>query len=164
MDVWSWPPSRSTEVNQGKKQKCCSLSCLWSQVQRDTCGQVNSQTLGGLWTKHHRCTYMWDWTEMPTVSFRLRAKTVYILLHMSREISPLEEGHDWFPLELRLSAGNISRKNHEKVYQKIEHLDNVIFRVLAFGVRVFLHKLCFMKEFLIILTSLLLSLSWGIVV
>ena len=29
-------PSRSTEVNPGKKQKCCYLSCLRSQVQRDT--------------------------------------------------------------------------------------------------------------------------------
>ena len=69
-------PSRSTEVNPGRKQKRCSLSCLWSQVQRDTSGPDNSQTLGCLWTKHHRCTCMWNWTETPTVSSRLRAKTV----------------------------------------------------------------------------------------
>ena len=71
------PPSRSTEVNLGKKQKCCSLSCLWSRVQRDTSGPGYSQTLGCLLTKHHRCTCMWNWTETPTVSSRLRAKTVY---------------------------------------------------------------------------------------
>ena len=43
-------PSRSTEVNPGKKQKWCSLSCLSSQGQRDTSGPGNSQTLGYLWT------------------------------------------------------------------------------------------------------------------
>ena len=57
-------PSRLTVVNQTKKQKCCSRSCLWSQVQRDTSGPSNSQTLGCLWTKHHRCIDMWIWTEM----------------------------------------------------------------------------------------------------
>ena len=48
---------------------------------------------------------MWNWTETPTVSSRLRAKTVTILLHMSKEICRLEEGHNLFPLEYRLSAG-----------------------------------------------------------
>ena len=38
-------PYRSTEVNLGMKQKCCFLSCLWSQVQQDTSGPCNSQTL-----------------------------------------------------------------------------------------------------------------------
>ena len=39
---------------------------------------------------------------------------------------------------------NLSGKNHENiVYQKLKHPDDVIFRVLAFGVRVFLHKVCF---------------------
>ena len=33
-------PSRSTKVNLGKMQKCCSLSCLWSQVQRDTTRKI----------------------------------------------------------------------------------------------------------------------------
>ena len=28
--------SRSTGVNPSRKQRCCSLSCLWSQPQRDT--------------------------------------------------------------------------------------------------------------------------------
>ena len=36
-----------------KKQKCCYLSCLWSQVQRDTPDPGNSQTLGRLLTKHN---------------------------------------------------------------------------------------------------------------
>ena len=35
--VWSWPPSRSTGVNPGKKQKGCSLSFLWSHIQKDIC-------------------------------------------------------------------------------------------------------------------------------
>ena len=55
---------------------------------------------------------------------------------MRREICLLEEGHNCFPLEYRLSAGNLSRKNHEN--QKLKHLDDVIFRVLVFGVIVFL--------------------------
>ena len=41
-------PSRSTEVNPGKRQKYCSLSCLSSRVQRDTSGPGNSQTNSGL--------------------------------------------------------------------------------------------------------------------
>ena len=49
-------PSRSTEVNPGKKQKCCSLSCFLSQVQRDRSAPGISQTLGYLWTKHHQYT------------------------------------------------------------------------------------------------------------
>ena len=69
-------PPRSTQEKQGKKQKCCSLSSLWSQYQWDTSGPRNSQTLGCLWTKHHQCTFMWNWTDMPTVSFRFWAKTV----------------------------------------------------------------------------------------
>ena len=63
---------------------------------------------------------------------------------MSKEICLLEEGHNLFSLEYRLSAGNLSRKNHENVvYQKLKHLDDVIFRVLVFGVRVFLYKVWF---------------------
>ena len=47
-----------------------------SMEQNHTSGPINSQTLGYLWTKHHRCTCMWNWTETPTVSSRLRANTV----------------------------------------------------------------------------------------
>ena len=43
-------PSRSTEVNPGKKQKCCSLLFLWSQVQWYSSGPCYSQTLGCLST------------------------------------------------------------------------------------------------------------------
>ena len=57
-------PSRSTKVNPGKKQKWCSLSCLWSHVHWHTSGPGISQTLGCLWTKHHRCTYMWNWNHV----------------------------------------------------------------------------------------------------
>ena len=71
-------PSQSTEVNLGKKQKWCSLWCPWSQVQQDTSSTDNVRILGCLWTIHHRCTYKWDWTEMLSVSFPLRAKTYEI--------------------------------------------------------------------------------------
>ena len=63
-------------INLGKKQKRCSLWCPWSQVQQDTSGPDNFRILGCLWTIHHRCTWNWDWTEMLTVSFPLRAKPV----------------------------------------------------------------------------------------
>ena len=135
MEVWSWPPSRSTEVNPGKKQKCCSLSCLWSRVQRDTSGPGNSQTLGCLWTKHHRCTCMWNWTETPTVSSRLRAKTVWILLHMSKEIYRLEEGHNLFPLEYRLSAGKpFPQKPRKCCLPETQQVQNSV-KVSAFNSR-----------------------------
>ena len=49
-------PSQSTVVNLGKKQKLCSLWCLWSQVQQDTSCPDNFRILGCLWTIHHRCT------------------------------------------------------------------------------------------------------------
>ena len=56
---------------------------------------------------------------------------------MSREICQVGEGHNWFPLYYRLSAGTPFPQNHENVvYQKLKHLDDVIFRVLIFGVRV----------------------------
>ena len=57
---------------------------------------------------------------------------------MSREICQLEEGHNWFPLEYQLSVGPLPKKNPQEniVHQKLKHLDDVIFRVLAFGVGV----------------------------
>ena len=62
---------------------------------------------------------------------------------MNRQICRLEEGHNLFPLEYRLSAGNPFRKNNENVvFQKLNHLDDVFFRVRTFGVRVFFHKIC----------------------
>ena len=62
-------PSQSTVVNLGKKQKWCSLWCLWSQVQQDTSGPYYFRILCCLWTVgiHHRCTYKWDWTKMLTL-------------------------------------------------------------------------------------------------
>ena len=126
-------PFRSLEVNPGKKHKCCSRSCLWSQVQRDTFGPGNSQTLGCLWTKHHRCIDMWNWTEMPTVSCRLWAKTVmykFCFIWVEKYVGQKRGtiGSHWnadYLLE------NFSRKHHENVvYQKLKHLD-VIFRVLV---------------------------------
>ena len=87
-------PFQSTEVNLGKKQKWCSLWCPWSQVQQDTSGPDNFRILGCLWTIHHRCTCKWFGTEMLTVSFPLRAKTVCNLLRMNTGRCRREEGHN----------------------------------------------------------------------
>ena len=56
--------SRSTGVNPSRKQRCCYPSCLWSQAQRDTFDQDNSQSLGFWLTIRHRCICMWSWIEM----------------------------------------------------------------------------------------------------
>ena len=77
--------SRSTGVNPSRKQRYCFPSCLWSQAQRDTSDQDNSQNLGYWLTIRHRCICMWSWTEMLNFSFQLRAKTVWIPLRMSTE-------------------------------------------------------------------------------
>ena len=85
MEVWSWPSIPIDSGNLGKKQKWCSLRCPWSQVQQVTSGPDNFRILGCLWTIHHRCTCKWDWTEMSTVSFPLRAKTVWNPLRIKTE-------------------------------------------------------------------------------
>ena len=56
-------------------------------------------------TIRHRCIDMLSWTEILTVSFHPRAKIVWIPLRMSTEICRLGEGHNWRPLECRLSVG-----------------------------------------------------------
>ena len=44
----------------------------------------------------------------------------------------LEERRNWFPLEYRLSAGKSFPQNNENVvYQKLQHLDDVISIVLV---------------------------------
>ena len=100
--------SRSTGVNPGRKQRCYSPSCLWSQVQRDTSDTDNSQNLGYWLTIRHRCICMWSWTEMLIFSFQSRAKAVWCPLRMSTEICRLREGHNLCPLECRLSVGKPS--------------------------------------------------------
>ena len=127
-------PSQSTIVNQGKKQKWCSLWCPWSGVQQNTSCPGNLRILGRWWTIHHRCTKCtckWDWTEMQTVSIPLRRKTVWNPLLMNIERCRREDGHNSYPLECRLSAG------------RLKHLDDAIFRVLVFRIKVPLHKICF---------------------
>ena len=68
--------SRPTGVNPSRKQRCSSPSCLWSQAQRDTSGQDNSNNLVYWLTISHRCICMWSGTEMLIFSFQLRAKTM----------------------------------------------------------------------------------------
>ena len=60
---------------------------------------------------------------------------------MSKEICRLEEGHNFSHWNTDYLLENLSSKNNENVvYQKLKHLHDVIFRVLVFGVRVFLYK------------------------
>ena len=66
--------SRSTGVNQSKKQRCCSPSCLWSQAQRDTFDPDISQSLGYWLTIRHRYICMWSWTEMLIFFFPVESK------------------------------------------------------------------------------------------
>ena len=106
MEVWSWP---SLPIDRS------SLWCPWSQVQQNTSGPDNFRILGCLWTIQHRCTCKWDWTEMLTVSFPLRAKTVWNPLRMNTERCRREEGHNSYPLECRLSVGRLFRQNHENI-------------------------------------------------
>ena len=61
---------------------------------------------------------------------------------MNTERCRREEGHNSYPLECRLSAGRLFRQKPRK-YCQLETLDDVIFRVLTFRIRVFLHKICF---------------------
>ena len=110
-------PSQSTVVNLGKKQKMCSLWCPWSQVQQDTSGPDNFRTLCCLWRIHNRCTCKWDWTDTLTVSFPLRAKTVWNPLRMNTERCRREEGHNSHPLECRLSAGRLFMQKPRKYCQ-----------------------------------------------
>ena len=108
-------PTQPTAVNLGKKQKWCSLWFPWSQVQQDTSGRDSFRILGCLWTINHRCVCKWDRTEMLTVSFPLRAKTVCIPLRMNIERCRREEGHNSYPLECRLFAGRLFLQNHENI-------------------------------------------------
>ena len=111
-------PSQSTELNLGKKQKWCSLWCPWSQVQQDTSGPDNFRILGCLWTIiHHRYTCKWDWTEMLTVSFPLRANTVWNPLRMNTERCRRQEGNNSYLLKWLLSAGRLFRQKPRKYCQ-----------------------------------------------
>ena len=60
---------------------------------------------------------------------------------MSRKICRLEEGTIFSHWKIDYLLENLPRKNHENVvYKKLKHLDDVIFRLLVYGVRVFLYK------------------------
>ena len=142
MEVWSWP-FLPIDRSKSKKQKCYSLSCPWSRVQRDTSGPGNSQTLGCLWTKHH----------VPVCEIEPRRQLFppgweqrlykFCFIWVKKYV-----GYKWGTICSHWNTDylleNLSRKNHENVvYQKLKHLDDVIFRVLVFGVRVFLYKVWF---------------------
>ena len=56
--------------------------------------------------RRHRFIDMWSWTEMLTVSFQPRAKTVTEFRFVwVQKIYRLREGHNWCPLECRLFVG-----------------------------------------------------------
>ena len=92
-------PSQSTLVILGNKQKWYFLWCPWSQVQQDISGPDTVRRLGCLWAIHHRCTCKWDWTEMLTVSFPLRTKTVWNPFRMNKKRCWRDEGHNSYPLD-----------------------------------------------------------------
>ena len=75
-----------------------------SQAQQDTSDRDNYQNMDYWLTIRHRCIDMWSWTEMLTVSFQPRAKTVWIPLRMSTETCRPGDEHNWCPLECRLSV------------------------------------------------------------
>ena len=56
-------------------------------------------------------------------------------------------GQSSYPLECRLSVGRLfPQKKHGNIVneqEELEHLDDIIFRVLVFRIRVLLHKICF---------------------
>ena len=93
-------PFRPTGVNPSRKQRCCSLSCFWSQVQRDTSDPDNSQNLGYWMTVRHRCICMWSWTEMLTFFSQLREKTVWSPLRMSTEKISARRGAQFVPIRM----------------------------------------------------------------
>ena len=135
--------SQSPVINLGKKQKRCSLRCPWSQIQQDTPGQDNFRILGCLWTKHHRCTCKWDWTEMLTVSFLLREKTVCNPLGINTERCRRAEGHNSYPLECSMSAGRLFRQKPRKYCPlKTQASWWCYLQSTCFRIRVLLH-ICF---------------------
>ena len=126
------PPDRQKQLEV--RSRSAALSCLWSKVQWDTSGPGNSQTLGCLLTKHHQCTCIWNSMEMLFPSSW--EQKLYKFFFMSREICRLRRGHNLFPLVNDYLLQNLFCKNHENVvYHKLKNLDDVIFRVLAFGFR-----------------------------
>ena len=143
MEMWSCP---SLPIDRSKSRQETEVLLSVVSVQQDKYVADIYQILSCLWTKHHRCTFMRNWIEMPTVSFPLGVKTVWILLHISRELCRLEDGAICSHWNTDYLLENISHKHHKNViYQKLNLLGDVIFRVLvlAFGVRVFLHKIFF---------------------
>ena len=78
---------------------------------------------------------------MPTISCRLRAKSINSASYEKRNMSA-RRGAQFVPIGIpTICWKTFFRKNHENVvYQKLKHLHDVIFRVLIFGVRAFLHQ------------------------
>ena len=53
-------------------------------------------------------------------------------------------GAQFVPIGMPTVLEDFSGKNHEHIVnQKLKHLDDVVFRVLVFRIRVLLHKICF---------------------
>ena len=79
---------------------------------------------------------------MITLSFQRRADAVYIPLRMSIDISLIEEGLQLYPVECRLFTGKPLAKQTRLKLKKLQHqhLFYLRFRILVYGVRVFLHK------------------------
>ena len=138
--------SRSTEVNPGEKQKWCSLSCLWFKFN----GINLAKEFLKLWVVYGQNTIDVPISEIEQRCQLFPAGWEQSLLHISREICRLKRdtiGSQWntdYLLEPPPPPKKKKKKKPNKqthdigAYQKLEHLDDAIFRVLNFGVSVFL--------------------------
>ena len=84
-----------------------STACIWPR----------QFSKSGLFLDIISSKYLWDWTEMITVSFSLRAKTVLIPHCLNTERCRREGGGDLYPLECRLSSGKTFRQKPQKCCQ-----------------------------------------------
>ena len=93
MELWSWP---SLSMNRSKfRQEAEVLLYVVSLISSST-GYIWQRYFSKygifIWNLHNGRTGTWNWTEMLTVSFPLRAETWQIPLRMSIERCQLDEG------------------------------------------------------------------------
>ena len=106
-------PFRSTGVNPSRKQRCCSLSCFWSQVQRNTSDADKSQNLGYWLTIRHRCIMMWSWTEMLTF-FPVESKDCMKSASYEYRKMSARRGAQFVPIGMQTLLENLSPEDHKK--------------------------------------------------
>ena len=113
---WTFTDPCKPEVRPAAREESVSPAWLAAPVMnaRDTTKGI----YGGLTLDVDRhCIYMWSWSEMLTVSYRSRARTVWIPLRRSTEICWLGEGHSLWPCECRISVGKPFLRRKRKCCQ-----------------------------------------------